>query len=101
MALVDPLLTVAHVPQCGQSTPPTYEKTCSIDVHLLGPEAIVHVPNRLAQLLQHTGGLKHKGAGFHEIFIVGLISSPSGDQLSCKPLSGGILGQLMEHFPSD
>lgn len=67
----DPELTVVHVPQCGQSTPPAYEKTYPIDVHLLGAEAIVQVLNPLAPLVQYPGGLQRRTAGFHGIFITG------------------------------
>ncbi len=77
-----------------------YEKPYPIHIDLLGAEAIVHVPNTLAQLVQHTGGLQLRGAGFHEIFITGHISSIFRDQLGCKPLPGGIHDQLMEQRPS-
>jgi hypothetical protein len=60
----------------------------------------VHVPNPLAQLVLQPGGLQRRAAGFHGIFITGHISSILGCQSSCKPLSGGIHGQLMEQRPS-
>ena len=60
----------------------------------------MHVPNTLAQLVQHTGGLKCSGAWFHEILMAGHISSVFGYRLGYKPISGGIRGQLMEQHPS-
>jgi len=50
---------------------PANEEADPVDVHLLGAEAIVHVPNALAQLVQNPGGLQRRGAGFHRIFIAG------------------------------
>ena len=79
---------------------PSNEKTYPIDVHLLGAEAIVHVPDTLAQLVQYTSGLERRAAGFHGIFIAGRPSSILNYQPSCKPLSGGIHGPLMEQRPS-
>ena len=52
---------------------PANEEADPVDVHRLGAEATVHVPDALAQLVQNSGGLQHLGAGFHRIFIAGHI----------------------------
>jgi len=75
---------------------PANEEADPVNVNLLGAEAIVHVPNALAQLVQNSGGLQHRGAGFHRVFITGHISSILSGKPVCKPLSGGTHDQLME-----
>ena len=60
----------------------------------------MHVPNALAQLVQHTGGLQRRVAGFHEIFITRYLSGIYGQKQGYKPLSGGFRGQLMEQCPT-
>ena len=91
---------IARVPHGLTMAGPVDEKSYPIDVCLLGAEAIVHVPNTLAQLVQHTGGLQRRNAGFHEMFITGYVSSIFGDRLGCKPLAGRLHDQLMEQRPS-
>lgn len=59
------LARVAHGPAM---TRPANEEADPIDVDLVGAEAIVHVPNALAQLVQNSGGLQHRGAGLHRVF---------------------------------
>ena len=72
----------------------------SVEVGFLGAEAIVHVPNALAQLVQNSGGLQHRGAGFHRVFITVHLYSVLSDEPVCKPLSGGTHDQLMEQRPT-
>ena len=91
---------VARVPHGSAMARPANEEADPVDVHLLGAEAIVHVSDALAQLVQNPGGLQHRGAEFHRIFMSGHISSILGDKLACKPLSGGTHDQLMEQRPT-
>lgn len=79
---------------------PANEEAYPVNIHLLGAEAIVHVPNALAQLVQNSGGLQHRGAGFHRVFITGHISSILSGKPVCKPLSEGTHDQLMEQRPT-
>ena len=79
---------------------PSNEEANPVDVHLLGAEAIVHVPNALAQLVQNSGGPQRKGAGFHRAFITVHSYSVLSAKLSCKPLCGGRHDQLMEQRPT-
>jgi hypothetical protein len=97
---IDPKQTTPHVPQSGQSTPPAYENPHPIHIDLLGAEAILHIPNALAQLVQHTGGLQRRSAGFCELFITGHTSSIFGHQVGCKPLLAGTRDQLLEQRPT-
>lgn len=76
------------------------EEADPVNVNLLGAEAIVHVPNALAQLVQNSGGLQHRGAGFHRVFITEHISSILSGKPVRKPLSGGTHDQLMERRPT-
>ena len=69
----------ARMPQDPATTRPANEEADPVDVHLLGAEAIVHVPNALAQLIQNPCGLQRRNAGFHRIFITGHISSILSD----------------------
>ena len=63
---------VGHPPSRKRSiNPPTSGNPHPIHVDLLGAEAIVHVPNVLAQLVQNLGELQRRSAGFHRIFITG------------------------------
>ncbi len=91
---------VARVPHGTAVARPADEEANPIDVHLLGAEAIVHVPNALAQLVQNSGGLQRKGAGFHRAFITVHSYSVLSAKLSCKPLCGGRHDQLMEQRPT-
>ncbi len=68
---IDPKRTIPHAPQSDQFTPPAYETPCPVHIVLLGSEAIVLVPNTLAQLIQHTGGPQCKSAVFLEFVISG------------------------------
>jgi hypothetical protein len=79
---------------------PTNEESQLVEIDLLGTEAIVHVPNALAQLVQHTGGLQRRSAGFHGIFNTGVLSSIFNKQPDCKRFSGDIHVQLMEQSPT-
>jgi len=79
---------------------PANEEADPVDVHLLGAEAIVHVTDALAQLVQNPGELQHTGAGFHRFFITGHISRILSGKPGCKPLSGGTHDQLMEQRPT-
>jgi len=54
---------------------PSNKKPHPVDVNLFSTEAIVHVPNALAQLVQNTDGLQRRGAGFHGVFNTGFLSS--------------------------
>ena len=47
-------------------------------VSLFGTEAIVHVPNALMQLIQHTDGLQRKVAGFRGEIVSGYLSGICG-----------------------
>jgi hypothetical protein len=47
---------------------PANEKPHPVKVNFLGAEAIVHVPDTLAHLIQQAGGLQWRGAGFHGKF---------------------------------
>ena len=71
-----------------------------LGTHLLDAEAILHVLDSLAQLVQKPVRLPLWRAGFDGILITGrmsrkLINPPSG-----KPLMGGIHDQLMEQRPT-
>lgn len=91
---------LARVPHGSSMARPANEEADPVNVDLLGAEAIVHVPNALAQLVQNSGGLQHRGARFHRVFITGHISSILSDEPVCKPLSGGTHDQLMEQRPT-
>lgn len=91
---------VARVPHGPAMARPANEEANPVDVHLLSAEAVVHVPDTLAQLVQNPGGLQHQGAGFDGIFITGHPSSILSGKLGCKPLSGGTHDQLMEQPPT-
>ena len=80
-------------------TRPANEKSHPIQIHLLGREAIVHVANPLAHLVQQAGGQQRRGAGFHGSFITGGLSSIFTSKADCKPLSGVFDGQVIEHPP--
>lgn len=65
---------VAQTPHGPAMAQTVNEKTYPIDVHLLSAEAIVHVTDALAQLVQNPGELQRRSAGFHSIFIAGYTS---------------------------
>ena len=44
---------------------PANEKPHPLQIYLLCAEAIVHVPNPLAHLIQQASGLQRRSAGFH------------------------------------
>lgn len=71
-----------------------------LGTHLPDAEAILHVLDALAQLVQRPDGLQRRGAGFHRIFITGYTSRILSDKLGCKPLSRGTHDQLMEQRPT-
>ena len=71
-----------------------------LGTHLLDAEAILHVLDSLAQLVQKPGRLLLWRAGFDGIFITGRISSKLVNPPSGKPLMGGIHDQLMEQRPT-
>jgi hypothetical protein len=48
---------------------PADEKTNLIEVILLGFEAIVHILNPLAHLIEQAGGLQGRRTGFHGKFL--------------------------------
>lgn len=79
---------------------PANEEAYPVNVHLLGAEAIVQIPNALAQLVQNSGGLQHRGAGFHGVFITVHTYSILSAEPVCKPLSGESHDQLMEQRPT-
>ncbi len=54
--------------------PPAYEKPNPIFIALLGDEAIVHVSNALAQVVQHRVDCSAEVLGFTEFFITGHLS---------------------------
>lgn len=91
---------VERIPHRPATARPANEETNPVDVHLLDAEALVHIPNALAQLIQNPCGLQRRNAGFHRIFITGHISSILSGTSSCKPLSGGTHDQLMEQRPT-
>jgi hypothetical protein len=88
------------MPHLATARRPSNKKTRPVKVNLLGTEAIVHVPNTLTQLVQHTGGLQRGIAGFHGIFITGCLSSISRNKQGCKPVPGEFDVQHMEHRPA-
>src|ERR1035437_10096513 len=88
------------MPHLATARRPSNEKTRPVKVNLLGTEAIVHVPNTLTQLVQHTGGLQRGIAGFHGIFITGCLSSISRNKQGRKPVPGEFDVQHMEHRPA-
>ena len=57
------------MPHLAAARRTTNEKPHPVDIDLLGTEAIVHVPNALAQLVQHTGELQRGVPGFM-VFLV-------------------------------
>lgn len=71
-----------------------------LGTHLLDAEAILHVLDSLAQLVQKPSRLLLWRAGFDGIFITGRSSRKLVRQPSCKPLMGGIHDQLMEQRPT-
>lgn len=91
---------ITRVPHGASMARPANEEADPVNLDLLSAEAIVHVPNALAQLVQNPGGLQHRGAGFHRVFITGHISSILSREPVCKPLSGGTDDQLMEQRPT-
>ena len=91
---------VARMPHDPATARPANEETDPVDVHLLSAEAIVHVPDALAQLVQNPGGLQYGSAGFRRIFKAVHISSILSAKPACKPLTGGTHDQLMEQRPT-
>lgn len=57
---------LARVPHSASMARPANEEAGPVDVHLLGAEAIVHVPDALAQLVQNAAGLQQGVLGFTE-----------------------------------
>lgn len=91
---------VTRMPHGPATARAATEEADPVDVHLLGAEAIVHVPDALAQLIQNPARLQHWGAGPLRNFITRHISRILGTKPACKPLSGGVDDQLMEQRPT-
>lgn len=85
---------VARMPHGPAIARPANEEANPVDVHLLGAEAIVHVPNALAQLVQDPGGPQRRGAGFHGVSITGHISSILATSQAASHLQEGHMTNL-------
>lgn len=54
-----------------------------LGTHLPDAEAILHIPNALAQLVQNPDGLQRRDAGFNRISITGHTYSMLSDKPGC------------------
>ena len=88
------------LPCLAAAASPQNTKAHPMRLGIFHAEAIVHLANALAQLIQNPRGLQRWNAGFHGIFITGHRSSSLSDELGSTPLSGGIHDQLMEQRPT-
>lgn len=91
---------LARVPHGSSMARPANEEAGPVDIDLLGAEAIVQVAKALAQLVQNSAGLQHRGAGFRSVFITVHMNSILSGKPVCKPLSGETHDQLMEQRPT-
>jgi hypothetical protein len=78
---------------------PADEKAHPVHLNFFCAEAIVHVADALAQLIEQAGGLQGWGAGFDGKFIPGFLSSVSACRPDCKPLSGEFCEQINTQQP--
>jgi hypothetical protein len=78
---------------------PTYEKAYPVKVSFLGAQAIVQIPNALANLIHQADRVQRSGAGFHKSFITVVLYSINIETPICKPSSGGFHAQLIPQRP--
>ena len=77
-----------RVPHATLRCAPTDKKAYPVEIGLLRLEAIVHVPNSLANLIEQAGGLQQRRAGFHEKFIPVYLSSIRLEKPTGKRVAG-------------
>ena len=76
------------------------EKPRPVQVRFLGPEAILQIPNALADLVEQACGAKSGCAGFHARFILVKNTVSSTQVAYAKQLSGGFSAKNIPHRPA-
>ena len=71
------------------------EKAYPVKVSFLSAQAIVQIPNALANLIHQADRAQRSSAGFHDSFITAYLHGIWAENLDCKPFSGGSHVQII------